>query len=272
MKNKLVARVVSAESLTPDVLEDAFALFRDAYADADRERFQGDLAEKQLIILLRDRESGALKGFSTVLVQSMDDPAKATIIFSGDTVIHRDYWGQKQLQIAFTRILLSLKLRSPLRPLYWFLISKGYRTYMLLANAFPRAVPRYDGSEDARLRATLDALATARFGSQYQRGNGIVRYALPHERVRDGVAPITQRHLDNPHVRFFVERNPGHGQGDELACLAEVRLVDLIRVGARIALTLTRRALVSRGLLVGASTGHRAGGIRDIRHAEEGGL
>ena len=26
--------------------------------------------------------------------------------------------------------------------------------------------------------------------------------------------------LHDPHVRFFVERNPGHARGDELCCLA----------------------------------------------------
>jgi hypothetical protein len=40
--------------------------------------------------------------------------------------------------------------------------------------------------------------------------------------------------LVNPHVRFFVERNPGHADGEELACLAEIRLRDLARVAGRI--------------------------------------
>jgi len=30
--------------------------------------------------------------------------------------------------------------------------------------------------------------------------------------------------LQNPHIRFFTEKNPCHGMGDELACLAEVSL------------------------------------------------
>ena len=242
-KKRLVATTVSVVALGPVVREAAFALFEETYAGADRAPFLRDLAEKQLIILLRDRETRELKGFSTVLIQSL--PGGATVIFSGDTVIHRDYWGQKQLQLAFVRILLSHKLWSR-RPLYWFLISKGYRTYMLLANAFPRAVPRYDKPDDAGLRATLDSLAAERFGSQYHRASGVVRYASAHERVRDGIASITARQLENPHVRFFVERNPRHADGEELACLASVRLRDIAKTGARIALALARGALQQR--------------------------
>lgn len=215
-------------------MDDAFALFEEAYARADRHRFGHDLADKQVVILLRDRDTGDLKGFSTVQIQRIDAPRPATVVFSGDTVIDREYWGQKQLQTAFVRILIAQKLRAPQRPLYWFLLSKGYRTYMLLANAFPRAVPRHDRCPDPGLQKTLHALAAARFGAHYKPTTGVVSFAGLHERVRDGLAPLTPRHLANPHVRFFVERNPGHVEGDELACLADVRLVDIARIAGRL--------------------------------------
>ena len=242
---KLIAETVAVESVEPGTRDAAFALFQHAYSGAERARFERDLAEKQLIILLRDRSSRALKGFSTVLVHELPD-GEGTVIYSGDTVIDREYWGQKQLQSAFARILLSYKTRVRRRRLYWFLLSKGYRTYLLLANAFPRAVPRHDRADDRYLRAMLDSLASARFGSQYDRDSGVVRYATPHEHVRSGLAPITTRHLENAHVRFFAARNPGHQRGDELACLAEVRWRDLAGIAFRLAFAAARRALTSR--------------------------
>lgn len=242
MEKKLTAETVAVELLEPATRDAAFALFQQAYAGADRARFDGDLGEKQLIILLRDRATGALKGFSTVLLYAL--PAGGgTVIYSGDTVIDREYWGQKQLQSAFARILLAHKARFPRRKLYWFLLSKGYRTYLLLANAFPRAVPRHDRGDSPDLRAILDALASARFGAQYDRHASVVRYASPHEHVRSGLAPVTPQHLENAHVRFFVSRNPGHERGDELACLAEVRWRDLAGIALRLALAAARRHL-----------------------------
>ena len=258
-RKQLVSRTVPVSALDAGLVAQAFALFARSYDGADRARFERDLSEKQRIILLRDRATGALKGFSTVLVQPMPAGHRGMVVFSGDTVIDREYWGQKQLQIAFTRILLELKLRAPHRPLYWFLISKGYRTYMLLGNAFPRAVPRYDRADAPALRSALDALAAARFGSAYDDRAGVVRFESDHERVREGLAPVTPRHLANPHVSFFVARNPGHHRGDELACLAEVRLIDIARIGARLLTALGSRALRGRVPERGWDLGHAEG-------------
>ncbi len=240
----LASKTVPVASLGAPVRDAAFELFREAYENTSRERFEHDLDAKQQIILLYDRSSGALKGFSTVHVREIESPAgRATVVFSGDTVIDRQYWGQKQLQLAFARLLARLKLRAPLRPLYWFLVSKGYRTYLLLANAFPRAIPRVGRVDDPSLRAILDELAAERFGDQYDRTRGLVRYATPHERVREGIAPVTSSALANPHVRFFVERNRDHADGVELACLADVRLIDLGRAVARVARAKARRGV-----------------------------
>lgn len=244
LRRTLVARTIAVSDLDAATRDEAFVLFRGSYDGTSRERFEHDLAEKQHIILLYDRESGALKGFSTVLVRALASPrGPATVVFSGDTVIDREYWGQKQLHLAFARLLATLKLRAPARPLYWFLISKGYRTYLLLANAFPNAVPRQGTNDDPALRAMLDTLATERFGAQYDRARGVVRYETPHERVRDGIAPVTAAALRNRHVRFFVERNPEHVSGVELACLADVHVRDLARAMLRICAARARRAL-----------------------------
>lgn len=233
---RLRAYVVSPHLLDAGTRDAAFALFRAHYEGADQARFERDLGEKQRVILLRDRDNGALRGFSTVLHREVRVGARmATMVFSGDTVIDRSCWGQKRLQSAFAGLLFRLKLRHPGRPLYWFLISKGWRTYLLMANHFPRAVPRWDLADPPELRAALDQLAAERFGAEYDAAAGIVRYATPHERVRDGVAPVDGALLANPHVRFFVERNPGHAEGDELACLAQIRMRDLARTAAGIA-------------------------------------
>lgn len=240
---RLVARTVHRASLDQATIAEAFALFDAHYAGADRARFERDLSEKQLVILLHDETSNALKGFSTVLVQKAPDGLPGTVVFSGDTVIDRNYWGQKQLQTAFARVLVAERLRSPTQPVYWFLISKGYRTYLLLANNFPISVPRTDRSDDSRLSAVLDCVASSRFGTQYEPATRIVRLEGAHDRVREGTAPITAELLENAHVRFFAERNPGHAGGDELACLARVRLRDVARAVFRIVLTRCARSL-----------------------------
>jgi hypothetical protein len=243
-RRSLFAQTLAVADLDRPTIAAAFALFHASYAGADRVRFEHDLAEKQHVILLYDRETRLLRGFSTVLLRRIQQATgPATVVFSGDTVIDPAYWGQKQLQLAFARLLFTLKVSAPSEPLYWFLISKGYRTYLLFANAFPHAIPRVDRPQDEELQLVLDRLAAERFGADYDAERGLVRYAIAHEHVREGVAPVTTAALRNPHVRFFAERNPGHADGDELACLADVRLRDLVRAVVRIGVTRARRAL-----------------------------
>jgi hypothetical protein len=240
----LSARVVARADLPSSTIDEAYALFAAVYDGTDRSRFVRDLSEKQWVILLHDRESGALRGFSTVLLRDIvTSRGPAQLFFSGDTVVHPAYWGQKVLQLATARLLLSLKLRAPSRPLYWFLISKGYRTYLLLANNFPRSIPRVGSADDPVLRALLSDIARERFGEAYDASTGIIRNGGAHEYVRTGVAPVSESALRNRHVRFFVDRNPDHATGDELACLAVVRVRDLMRSMARFTMHRALRAV-----------------------------
>jgi hypothetical protein len=85
------------------------------------------------------------------------------------------------------------------------------------------------------VQARLDALALARFGAQYDPARGIVRFAAGATPLRPGVADVDAGRLRNPHVRFFLERNPGHDQGDELVCLTRIHPDNFTAAGQRVA-------------------------------------
>lgn len=223
----LRATVVAVTAVDAQTRLQAWELFEAAYAGADRERFEADFSAKHRVILLRAAD-GSLQGFSTVHLASLHGGA-GTLVFSGDTVIAPAYWGTKVLQRAFAALLAGEKLRRPARPLYWFLVSKGYKTYLMLAHAFPKAVPRREGTADAVLQGVLDEVARTRFGGAYDPASGVIRHPSGHEAVREGLCPVDERARRDPDAAFFLVRNPGHGDGDELACLARVRLRDVLR-------------------------------------------
>ena len=118
------------------------SLMQLCYDNVDPTRFVADLANKRDVIVLVDGD-GTIMGFSTVrIAEEMLEGRRVDILFSGDTVIHPDCWGAKALQWGFLAYTLRHKLRRPWRPLYWLLLSKGYKTYLLLTNNFPTAFPR----------------------------------------------------------------------------------------------------------------------------------
>jgi hypothetical protein len=232
----LRARVVPRERLSEREIARMLSLMALCYDGVDRARFRSDLAEKQEVILLLVRSTGELVGFSTVrrTVERFGS-RDVEVIFSGDTVLHPSYWGAKTLTVAFVRFALARKLRRPWRPVYWFLLAGGYKTYLLMVRNLRRAWPRPGSRPPEAWRAFADGLAARWFGRCFDATRGVVRFGAPHYRVRHGIAPIDRDAARMPDIAFFAAHNPGHADGDELVCLGELRARDLLHTLVRAA-------------------------------------
>jgi len=222
---QLKARTRPVTQITPQQRDRMFQVFERYYAEISREQFETDLNEKEAVILLIDRKSAEIQGFSTLKTVELTSPCgqNQRAVYSGDTVVEQAYWGQKVLGIEFLKVLFRKKLERPFEPLYWFLISKGYKTYLLMANNFKTHYPRFEQPTPAAEQALLDRFADALFGKKYSRQDGLIRFPVSLGQVRRGVADITERELQsNPRIRFFAVKNPEWKNGTELACLAEM--------------------------------------------------
>jgi hypothetical protein len=218
--HKLTARVRAIDDVTSRECAAMYALMAEHYAHVTPERFSADLAEKQWVLQVLDAD-GNIRGFSTQKVFSVTiDNRRAYALFSGDTIVHRDDWGQTALTQQWGRFALELMVRYADAPLDWFLISKGYKTYRFLPVFFREFYPRYDRPTPAAAQAMLNALARMKFGAAFDALRGVIAADRDGCRLRPGVADVTPGRLQDPHVRFFQERNPRHAHGDELCCLA----------------------------------------------------
>jgi hypothetical protein len=201
--------------------EAMLALMERHYANVQHDLFESDLAEKTWVILISDPASGDLCGFSTQMlldVEAAGRPIKA--LFSGDTIIDRERWGDQALAHVWGRLALSLVEAHPDAELYWFLISQGYKTYRFLPVFFHEFYPGHDAPTPAWAQTAIDALARARYPHDYDPNTGLIRAGSRQYRLREGLADVTPGRLRDEHVRFFQARNPGHERGDELCCLA----------------------------------------------------
>lgn len=213
----LQARVRRVASLTTRELTAMWTLFEAAYAGARRDAFDRDLAEKHHVIVLKDVH-GALQGFSTLLRLEVKG---ACVVFSGDTIVAPGFWGQTALQRAFIWYLMAQRHARPTVPVYWFLITKGYRTYLLISRYFPNHWPRHDAPFLPREAVLLDVLCREKFGAAWDADAGLLRYAGNDAvRLHDSLADVPKRLLKDPDVNFFLQKNPRWAEGDELCCLA----------------------------------------------------
>ena len=126
-------RLVEVAELAPAERERMLELMRGHYENVERRTFEGDLDEKDWVIVLSDAATGDLCGFSTqVLLEETLGQRQVRVLFSGDTIVARQYWGDNALARVWGRLALRLADASAAADLYWFLICKGYKTYRFL--------------------------------------------------------------------------------------------------------------------------------------------
>lgn len=210
------------ETIGEDARSDMFALYNRYYDGTSEELFRRDLAEKQYVIILHDKQD-RMQGFSTVAVTEHRFEGKAVrSFFSGDTVVDQLFWGQQTLPAAFLRLSGSVKAEAPEVPLYWFFPVMSQRTYRYLRAFFKVFFPAHDRGTPPRAKALMDLLAGERFGDAYDADRGVISFATSQGHMNPSLAEIPNKVRQKPDVRFFLERNPGYFKGDELVCLAEL--------------------------------------------------
>jgi hypothetical protein len=208
-----------------------FELLSRHFLGVTRTQFQRDLAEKNWVILLE--RAGRLVGFSTLLAYETsfrEEPV--SIIYSGDTIVSPKAWNSPALSRAWIACVRELRRSYPRGKYYWLLLTSGFRTYRFLPVFWREFHPRFDAPAPLEQKQVLDFLAKNRFGCQYDPENGIVRFAQP-QKLRDGKNLLPTGKAADPHVNFFLERNPGHLFGDELVCLTELADENLTPAGRR---------------------------------------
>jgi hypothetical protein len=230
MSGKVVARAALDEAQRRAM----FGVFARYYEQISRAQFDHDLDGKDLVILLFDGD-GAIQGFSTIkhLEVRGADGRLHRGLFSGDTVVAEAFWGQRVLGHLFLRHLFAQKLRHPFAPYWWMLISKGYKTYLLMANNFAEHYPRYERETPANKQEVLDAFAASLFAGAYRKETGLIDFQRSLGQLKAGVAPITADMLEHPRIHFFNERNPTWSRGTELACIARMTWSMPVYYGAK---------------------------------------
>lgn len=219
---RLVSEVLPLRDVDAALRDRLFALMQRCYHCVTRNRFESDIAEKNYLIVLRD-SAGVPRGFSTQLLFCREWEGRAIqVLFSGDTVIEPAYWGSHELVKGWCQVAALALRAEPTRRLFWFLISKGYRTYLYLPLFFHDFEPHHGRSSAGDTHRLLTVLSKKKFGTAYDATTGIVRFPIPIGQLTPEFAEIPDARRDDPHVQFFLDRNPGYALGDELACLAEV--------------------------------------------------
>jgi hypothetical protein len=228
-------KIIQVSELNGSMIDKMVSILDKYYANTTRERFEKDLFSKTAAICLFNPQNDELIGFSTLreFIHQLNG-RDYVILFSGDTIIEKEFWGSQELVFGFGAYMISMMKRFPEHEIYWFLISKGVRTYRYLPAFFKEYYPNHKTQPPEKQQQIMDSLATLFFGEDYDQKTGVISVKnaqyLKHE------------YLPGPYPRnepeaFYFKMNPGFVRGDELVCLTALKtdnICDFIKRALRI--------------------------------------
>lgn len=199
-----------------------YSLMEKFYDNTDEAVFMRDFADKDYCLSLYT-EDGSLAGFTTQKIMTVNAGGREVHgMFSGDTIIHKDYWGDIELFKVWARFWF--KYAESFDEFYWFLICKGYKTYRILPLFWTEFYPccKNGGEIPKYEKSIIDAYASALYPDEYDSESGVIKYSSVKDSLKAGVADVGDHELKNRDIEFFCRANPDYKTGNDLACLARI--------------------------------------------------
>ena len=222
----LKGRTVPVKALSEEQARAMYLIMTEYYDNITEQNFYSDLSKKIDVILLCD-ENDMIHGFTTLAIFPYDE--HTLLIFSGDTIIEKEYWGNNDLQPIWLNTALTHAMNF-IGKTYWLLLSKGYKTYKFLPVFFNDFFPRVDTETPKEIQEIIDKFGMEHFGDKYQ--NGV--WVEGKDYLKEDFAGISEAQLKDKNVAFFLKKNPNYSCGNELVCLTELSVDNLNRAGRRI--------------------------------------
>lgn len=219
---KLKGSILTKDQINDDLIGICFSIYEKYFENVTRPTFKEHILKKDNVIILTDMDD-KVQGFSTIkLLNETIEGKKVIGIFSGDTIIEKEYWGQQELvrTMAFFAGTVSSTLTKD-ETLFWLLISKGYKTYRYLPVFFHHFYPCFSASFPSFEQKGWEAFYKKLYPQEFNSTSGLIHFKDKIGNLKPGVGEITPERLSDPHVAFFAKKNPDHMKGVELACIAE---------------------------------------------------
>lgn len=223
---KLFSTFMNPNELEESDIKIMYEIMEKHYDDTDYKVFLSDLLKKDYCLLLRD-EKNMIQGFTTQKSLKFKVGGRQVFgVFSGDTIINKEHWGSIELFQAFANFYIEFGQEHP--EFFWFLISKGYKTYMMLPMFFKEYYPCCRRETPEYYQEIMDGFGEEMYKDTYNRNSGVIEYREKKDKLKTGVADIDEKHLRRPEIKFFVDKNPLFWQGNDLVCLVNFKTDNLL--------------------------------------------
>lgn len=174
-------------------------------------------------------KSGRMVGFCGIRDGQMRlDQQLYRTVYMGHFSVKPDFRGKSLIPLTLVRLFLDHHLKMRKGKLIVWGDAGTYRSYLVMAKGTKYFYPSPDPTPNAwtpKLAAMGKALGHQSVSGTYDPERGIV-----HSRIqiaRQKAYQITEKDLLDPHIRYYVERNPGYANGDGLVFLCPANFANL---------------------------------------------
>ncbi|MBQ9111274.1 MAG: hypothetical protein IJY06_07900 [Oscillospiraceae bacterium] len=215
---KGIVKPISA--YTEEEIQAMYRIMAQFYDDTEEAVFRRDFFDKDYCLALYHETEGIV-GFTTQKVLALDVDGKTVHgMFSGDTIIRKDHWGDLELFRTWAKFWFPFA--EQYEEFYWFLICKGYKTYRIMPLFWSEFYPNHRSATPEYEQKIMDAYAHALYPDEYNPETGVIEYRGIKDKLKSGVADVGTKELRNKDIAYFCERNPRHVEGCDLVCLAKI--------------------------------------------------
>ena len=199
-------------------------------SDVTIRQFHTVLLSYSYALIFRERKDGSLRGVTLLNVSRRKHGKNYTLLQIGLSFFQNYYRGGPMLYYVVAYHILKELILHPFTPLYIIGKAFSYKSYVVLCHTLPLAYPRYDAETPEFEKGIINE-----FGTSVKLLNEVYdeeMFVLKRERtsMKEGVAVLTPESLNDPHIKFFVERNPGWRKGHQLITMGLVRWSDFLRL------------------------------------------
>ncbi len=224
---KVKGKFIQPQMVSKKEEREMFAILDKYFGNVSLEEFRKDLYSKEYVIILYSETDNKIAGFSTQKVfSSLIEDEEVTVVYSGDTIIDQKYWGTRELPIAFWKMTRHIKQKNPQKRIFWMLISKGVRTYRFLPVFCHIFYPSYKYPTPLKYVNFMHDIGKKVFPERYDIETGLIVSSGKHQFLKEKFHPPIKRN-NNPHEKFFYEKNPNFINGDELLCITEMEIENI---------------------------------------------
>lgn len=217
---KLVIQQAPTSALGERDWAELLPFFRATY-ELDMDGLKASILNRTHLLRVRERASGRLVGTTAFGVTPVTLPsgASARVFYGGDVLLIPNLRGSGLVQEMAARVVLAELLRHPFTTHYGFGVALTHFMYLGVVRSFADAWPRHDRETPPEIRSVIESVGRMAYPRTWRSADEPVEVG---RRGRERDLVISEKMMQAPDVRFFVDRNPGYSRGTALPFLVKI--------------------------------------------------